>query len=138
MEPNRKKRPSIDNPKRLIARGTALSLVRKVTASSETGEGPLSKEFARTLEKLRNSVDKTRVEFKIRRQLTQVEFDAFADALSVNTTVTYLELTGTRCGERGAKALAEALRNNSTLVVMHLRRNCILLFQSRNAYGSQL
>ena len=48
---------------------------------------------------------------------------AIAEALRVNTTVTSLNLCGNDIGERGVQAIAEALRVNSTVTSLNLERN---------------
>ena len=72
----------------------------------------------------------------MRKPLTQFEFATLADAISSNTVILNLEITGTRCGglipikfeliyhlELGAKELSEALRHNNTITSLELRQN---------------
>ena len=48
---------------------------------------------------------------------------AIADALRVNSTVTLLDLGNNELGEGGAQTIAEALRVNSTVSSLNLRSN---------------
>ena len=50
---------------------------------------------------------------------------AIADALRQNSTLQQLELRGNGIGDEGAQAITDALRESSTLVKLHLENNRI-------------
>eukprot|EP00812_Abedinium_dasypus_P009335 NODE_3031_length_840_cov_268.620382.p1 GENE.NODE_3031_length_840_cov_268.620382~~NODE_3031_length_840_cov_268.620382.p1 ORF type:complete len:199 (-),score=74.23 NODE_3031_length_840_cov_268.620382:226-822(-) len=51
--------------------------------------------------------------------------EALAEALKINSTLTWLRLVFNKIGDVGAKALADALKNNSTLETLWLTGNKI-------------
>lgn len=63
---------------------------------------------------------------------------AIADALKTNTTLVDLSLHYNSIGDEGAKAFAEALKNNSSLVRLNLLHNEIALAGAKALAESQV
>lgn len=104
---------------------TTLELVKRVSdKTSGSSTHSITKDFRKTLEKIKVS-DPSKTEFRVRKPLTQLEFQYLIDALSQNSTITTLELTGTRCGEHGAKELGEVLKKNTVITHLEMHRNQI-------------
>ena len=62
---------------------------------------------------------------------------AFAEALEVNTSLTFLDMAQNELGKIGAAAFARALAKNSTLRTLHFERN-ELLPEGGRALGAAL
>ncbi|KAL6063845.1 NLR family CARD domain-containing protein 3 [Balamuthia mandrillaris] len=58
-----------------------------------------------------------------KRRLGPAGGTAVAEALRNNTTLTLLDLSTNHLGEEGGKAIAEALRHNTTLTALDLNAN---------------
>ncbi|KJE96099.1 TKL/IRAK protein kinase [Capsaspora owczarzaki ATCC 30864] len=59
------------------------------------------------------------------KQISDIETQAIAEALKVNTKLTGLHLAENRIGAAGAQAIAEALKVNKTLTLLNLHNNQI-------------
>jgi len=74
---------------------------------------------------LKSKTSVTKVDLSLNKEIGDEGAKALAEALKVNTTLEYLQLAGCGIGDAGAAALAEALRFNTSLTELRLYKNGI-------------
>ena len=108
----------------------AIQKAAKVIAAQFSASGiDLSKkgltahDAAAVAEILKSNTSVTTVNLDGNKEIGDEGAKALAEALKVNATVGYLDLSGCGIGDDGAAALAEALRSNTTLTKLFLEDN---------------
>ena len=101
---------------------TASSIMKSSIMSAKADDEPTKSEYLKRLQ--RN--DPTLTGLKLDPfAITDVDAEAFFEALTINKTLTNLDLGGNQITDVGATKLAEALTTNKTLTNLYLGRNRI-------------